>query len=162
MKHYKDFSINYEKLKDLMELEGEDHIKELLTRNWEEVENYQDEVALVPDWDKYLLLEELGLLGIYTVRRLGELVGYAVIFADYSLHFSNDVFAKIETIYIQPEHRKFGIASQFIDVITDNLTKRNASVLTVSSKAEHSFNKLLAKKGFTHLENLYGKLLKGN
>ena len=142
-----------------MRLEGENRIKELLTSNWEEVENYQEQVQLAPDWDKYLLLEEMGLLGIYTVRRSEELVGYAVIFADYNLHFSNDVFAKIETIYIERTQRLFGVASKFIDCIVDNLTLRNVSVVTVSSKAHHSFNKLLNKKGFVHLENLYGKLL---
>lgn len=59
-----------------------------------------------PDREKYLMLEELGALGISSaISDTGELIGFLVVIFAPSLHNGKTV-ATVDTLFIRKEHRK--------------------------------------------------------
>ena len=82
-----------------------EEIKPLLVKHWEEVSFYKD-IALDPDWDGYLRIEESGALRVYTARDdENVLVGYAVFFIKHNLHYKTSLQALQDIIFIDPEKR---------------------------------------------------------
>ncbi len=66
-------------------------IKPLLDKHWAETEPNQDTIPLDPDWKEYALLDQMGILHIFTAREGGELVGYCVVMVSKSIHHKDHI-----------------------------------------------------------------------
>lgn len=86
-----------------------EEIKPLLVKHWEEVSFYKD-IALDPDYESYLKMDELGVLRVYTARDEDNvLMGYAVFFVRANPHYRQSLQAVQDIIFIDPEKRGFGV-----------------------------------------------------
>ena len=81
-------------------------IEPLLEEHWNEVSNNRDVIKLNPDWDTYYILEEQGMLHIFTARDNGKLVGYFVTITRLNIHYKDHLFAANDAIFIKKEYRK--------------------------------------------------------
>jgi len=134
-------------------------MKPLLEKHWKEVAWYQDEIKLNPSYDKYLQLEELGMLHIVTVRDGEELVGYNINFINSHLHYSDHVYAVNDIIFLKPEYRNVGVAIGLLEVTEQELKKLGVSVVTIHMKTDHPFKSLMEHAEFTQQEHIYSKLI---
>lgn len=82
-----------------------DDIEELIQEHYEELCGNRDIIKLAPDWNRYYALEEANKLLVYTVRDGGILVGYSVWFVDVHIHYSGQLFANNDIIFLSKSHR---------------------------------------------------------
>lgn len=88
------------------------------TRDWDEysglLDRHADEVRGKPftlNRETYLALEQQSLLGIFTARENGVLVGYSWHILTRSLH-DNVLIGRDDLWYVEPAHRGKGIGSE--------------------------------------------------
>ena len=132
---------------------------DLIRAHWEEVALNQDKIPLDPDWSFYEALWNAGLLGIYTVRLEGKLVGYFVVVAKPHPHYKQNVFASNDIIYLSPEYRKSSVGAGLISFAENDLKERGVSVLVVNTKVHRPFDPLLERLGFNKIEHTYSKYI---
>jgi GNAT superfamily N-acetyltransferase len=132
----------------------------ILDEHWEEVAGNKQAIKLAPDVDKYQLLQDIGILKNFVLFNEEEMVGYAVIVAQPHLHYKDDVFAFVDVIFVKEKYRNSRAGLLLINTLED-WAKENASILTYHTKPKHpTIEKILEKKGYSHMENIYGKLFK--
>ena len=152
------YKFKRERLSKVLE---KDSLANLVAQNWYEAEDFRDEIELDVDWEKYITLEDLGMLGFYTVRNnKDKLVGYAAVFADNNLHHKQDIFAKIETFFVHPKHRSHGTALKFFQYVIDDIKRHDVSLITFSVKYKHLIEKVLPRYDFKPIETLFALLVK--
>lgn len=82
-----------------------DDIENLIQEHYEELCAHRDIIKLAPDWTRYKALEDACKLLVYTVRDGGILVGYSVWFVDVHIHYSGQLFANNDIIFLSKSHR---------------------------------------------------------
>jgi hypothetical protein len=70
-----------------------------------EVSHHLD-IPVEMDEKRYRFAEKMNALRIYTVRVAGALVGYEVFQVGMSLHYNSSFQARMDTLFIHPDHRK--------------------------------------------------------
>lgn len=150
----KGFKIQVESFYDV-----KDHMDELFYRHWEEIAVNRDKIKLNPDWSFYEQVYLSGNLGIYTVRKDNNLVGYFVVITREHPHYRDHIFAVNDIIYIAPEYRKGLLGYRLIKFAEEDLAKRGVSVLSINTKTHKPFDALLEKAGFNLTERLYTKYI---
>lgn len=133
----------------------------LLKLHWEQIALNKDKIKLNPDWETYKALEDSGILKIFTAREGATLVGYFVVTVMRNLHYKDHLFASNDLIFLHPDHRKGLVGAKLIQFAEEHLKRMGVSVMTVNTKMHKPFDKLLKWLGFTHIENLYSKYLRG-
>lgn len=129
----------------------------LLYLHWKEIAHY-DDIKLDPQTYEYLELEKKGALRCYTARLdSDELVGYAVFFLRYNLHYRSSFQALQDVIFIHPEHR--GEGAKFIMWCDEQLKKENVQVVYHHIKSKHNFGPLLERMDYELVDLIYAKRL---
>jgi len=144
-------------LEDLASVRGE--VDELFYKHWEEIAVNKDKIKLNPDWSFYETLDSMGLLGVYTIRESGTLVGYFVVVAKPHPHYKDHVFAVNDIIYIDPNYRKGLAGFKLIKFVEKDLKTRGVSVLVINTKVHKPFDVLLERLGFQNVERAYSKFI---
>lgn len=142
-----------ELLDDILE-----ELKPLLTNNHEEVEIYQDKMILDPDFDKYKLLESVGILTIFTMRFDKKLVGYNVFFIQPHIHYPGTNFAACDVVYIDPEYRNSDTIN-FFTYSEEKLISKGVDVVTYHMKTNKKFESLMHILDMEHSEHVYAKYI---
>jgi GNAT superfamily N-acetyltransferase len=91
----------------------------------------------------------------------GEVVvGYSVLIVQPNLHYSENVFAHVDIIYVSKQYRKSSIGARLL-LATEQLAKDlGASVITHHAKPYvPMIIKPLEKLGYSLYEHIYGKYL---
>lgn len=131
----------------------------LTEKHWEEIAVNKDKIALNPDYEKYVALEDAGVLKIYTVRDNGQLVGYFLVMVTPHLHYQDHVFAMNDIIYVDPTYRGSTIAYRLIKFAEQQLKAEGVSVLMINMKVHAPFDRLLEGLGFSNTERVYTKFI---
>lgn len=138
----------------------DDGAEDLLLQHWRETALHHEDVPLDPDWSRVFCLEREGWLKVASLRRYGELIGYAVFTIARHLHFRSSVYATCNALYVLPEHR--GYAGGKLVVETERML-RALDVTKVVHQAPVSRGKklgaLLERLGYKHTEDFYCKLM---
>ena len=131
----------------------------LLEKHWEEAALNKNTIKLNPDWDAYADLEDAGILKIFTARDDGKLVGYFVVFVRTHIHHKDHLFAYNDLLYLDKDYRKGFTSSKLIKFAERCLREDDVSFLVVSTKRHRPFDALLKWLGYSHIENIYSKVL---
>lgn len=134
-------------------------IQPLIVRHWREIANYQDEIALDPDWDRYRQLEDAHALVIISCRRDGALIGYSFFLITRHIHYKNCVMAGNDVLFLDPSERKSGLGQRLITESERFLSGLGVNRIIWHVKPKHDFSPLLLKLGYMHEEIVMGKLL---
>lgn len=134
------------------------HAADSLESHWDELANNKDKIKLKPDVEKYQLLMDMGCLHNIVVVHDGKIIGYSVIISQPHLHYSDNLFGMVDVIYVAKEHRNSRLGIELVKR-TEQLAKDiGVDVLTYHTKPNHpAIEKLLYKKGYSHMENIIGK-----
>lgn len=136
-----------------------DEMIPIIEAHWEEVSMYQDKVKLSPDWDMYRKVEEADALVLMTVRDEGKLIGYFVFFVQPHMHYSEDVFAVTDALYLDQGYRHSDVSiSMFIEA-EEFLRQSGVSVIKVSMKTHAPFDSLCEAMGYFNVERIYSKYI---
>jgi hypothetical protein len=131
-----------------------DEIGPLLEKHWREIARYRD-LPLVPHWDGYYAAQEAGRLYIFTARRQGTLVGYAVFFKGHMHYRSSQIYTQ-DILYVLPECRGM-IGARLLKFCDDSLKAEGAQAVYHHCKTDHDFGPLLKKMGYEAIDTVYGR-----
>ena len=137
-----------------------DEAANVLLEHWEELAVNKEHVKLAPDRLKYKQLQELGIINNIVVYDGETVVGYSVLIVQPNLHYSDNVFAHVDIIYVSKNYRLSSIGARLL-LATEQLAKDlGASVITHHAKPYvPMIIKPLEKLGYSLYEHIYGKYL---
>lgn len=147
-----DFSI--EKVADIL-----DEVKPLLESHYKEVEVYQGNVKLNPNYELLTTLEETGVLTAFIMRDEGKLVGYSVFTLTPTLHYKDSQYATNFTVFICPEYRHTEETVHFFYFCEEVLKSQGASLIHYQMKVHKTYNTLMESLGYEHTENIFTKFV---
>lgn len=131
----------------------------LLKKHYAEIAQHQD-IALDVDIDMYRRVEDADMLRIYTARKDGKIVGYATFLISKNAHYRGSLQAKQDVFYVDPSHRGIFIGPKLIAYADAMLTVDGVQVVYHHQKLAHpTLGVLLAREGYEHVENIWGKRL---
>ena len=125
-----------------------DEIKPLLRAHYEEISTDKEIRVLDPDYDKYIQLNEMGGLRVFTVRDDGVLIGYFVTLMTPHIHYMQTEFAMNDIMYLDPGHRGGTVGYRMVKLAIEDLKNLGVEVLIIHMKVEYPFRELLSKLGF--------------
>lgn len=134
-----------------------DELRPLNEEHWEEVAWYQDDIKLNPDYNKYKVLEENGMLQTITARAGEELIGYNIHLLSPNLHYSDHKYACNDVIFLLPEYRHGFAAYQLVTLAEASLREKGVSVVTYHMKLDHPFQHLMKTTGHNPQEMIFSK-----
>jgi len=127
----------------------------LVEKHYDEIAHYQD-IPLDPDVEMYKSMEDIGILKVFTARKAGNLVGYAVFIVKPNPHYKTSMQAIQDVIFIHPRYRGFG--RKFIDWIDQTIHKNyQTDVHYQHVKAAHDFGKMLETLDYKLIDYIYGR-----
>lgn len=138
-----------------------EEIKPIVEKHSAEIDRYLDKIELSPAYDKYIELYQNGLLHCYTVRDDGILIGYYVSIILPHMHYSKDLYAINEILYVDPDYRKSEVAGEMFSRVESIYRDKGVSVMLFNMKTDHKFSGLADSLGFDEAEVVYSKCLKG-
>lgn len=136
-----------------------EEMKPLLESHWEEIAIHKEVVKLDPDYDKYLLLDNMGMLHVLTVRDEGVLIGYFISFIQPHMHYKSTIYAVNDILYLDKEYRKGLTGYKMFKRAEELLTEIGVDVIVIHSKVNKDFKSLMDKLGFNMVENTYSKFV---
>ena len=131
-----------------------EEIKPLLDKHWEEIAHFHD-IALDPNYAMYRKAEEAGKLRVFTARKDGALVGYAV-FITGNLHYQSTSTAMQDILFLLPEHRGF-TGYRLIKFADSELAKEGVQITYHHVKVAHDFGPLLERMGYVPVDIIYAR-----
>lgn len=135
-----------------------DEARPLLERHWREIAHYQD-IALDPDVDGYLTIENAGCLRVFTARLDGALIGYVAFFVRPSMHSRTSPQALQDVLFLDPAHRHGRTGIGLIKFCDDELRDEGVHVAYQSVSARKDFGPVLARLGYQPIETTYARRL---
>lgn len=150
----KEVKFSCELLEDML-----DELKPLLPIHWLEIANDQDTIPLDPDYEWYLSMEKNGHLQICTARKEGVLVGYVITFIRMHPHYKTTKFGNVDIYYLVEECRNNGVGARFFKFHEFIMKSIGVHKLVTMVKTHHDHSPLFKALGYTHTEELFGKIL---
>lgn len=130
----------------------------LFEDHYKEIAHYQD-IPLSINFKKYLEAENTYRLRVFTAREDGELIGYAVFFVSFNLHYSSSYQAVQDVLFIDPSTRGQGLGSAFIEWCDSQLKEEGVQVVYHHVKTAHNFGPLLESLNYELIDLIYGRRL---
>lgn len=147
-------SIQTEKLVDMLE-----ELKPVLPIHWREIALDHDEIPLDPDYDQYLLMEEIGKLHVCTAREDGELIGYFITWVINHPHYKSTLWGKVDIYYVKQEHRTNGVGYKLFTYHEAEMKRLGVDKLINMCKIHQDHAPLFKALGYTEIERVFSKLL---
>lgn len=135
-------------------------IDALAQGHWQEVANHRDVRPLDLDYEKYITINEMKIIRVFTVREDGRLIGYASFFIAPHLHYKRWIHASSDVYYLVPDYRgKDGIGKEFFTKIEEWLKSLDVNVIDIQDKTHHTHEKFFLGLGYKVVEQVYEKVL---
>lgn len=135
-------------------------IEEVAGFHWEELALDQLLFQRDLDHDRYLKLDELGMMHVVTARDDGRLVGYIVCFVMPHMHYkSSGLVALADMYFLLREYRKGGLGVRMFREMERGLKARNVIRAHMSCKVHEDHTKLFEGMGWTLTDLTFSKLL---
>lgn len=149
-----DFQYNVNACEFLDEAQG------LLYQHWEELANNKDTIKLSTDKIKYQQLQDVGILKNIVVYKDNKIIGYSVLLIQPHLHYSNNVYAYVDVIYVDKEYRGTSVGAKLL-ILTEKQAKEEGADVILHHAKPHvaMIVSPLKKLGYTVYEEIYGKFV---
>lgn len=131
----------------------------LFQQHWEEVAHNKDKIKLAIDRKKYISLEEVGALVCFSAFNGDERVGYSIFFVSPHLHYSNNIFAMNDVVFVSKEYRRGSVGLRLMKFAEEYLESIGASIISYHFKPDHDAKGLFSRLGYNMAELTYSKCL---
>lgn len=140
--------------------ECQPEITQLCVRHWEEIALNKDCIPLAPDWDRYQLLANAGMIESAVARdEGGRLVGYQVYIVMPHMHYKTSLTAMSDILFLAPEYRKGMTGIRLMKRAEDRLIERGVQRVIQNVKLHSDWGLILERMKYKPFERLYAKLL---
>jgi GNAT superfamily N-acetyltransferase len=133
-------------------------MQELFPAHYEELCVTKD-FPLVPDYDKYKQMCDLGMLKAVTVSAGDELIGYIIFIIQPHLHYKTCITAFEDIYYVKPEYRKGRIGIRLFQYAEKVLREAGVNRIIMHTKIHLDNSKLFEYLGYKHSDKIYTKIL---
>jgi GNAT superfamily N-acetyltransferase len=132
-------------------------IKPLLVEHWEELAAFPD-VPLNPNFPFYKTAADNDFIRIYTARKDGQLIGYAIYTITKSNpHYMQMANASSDIVLVKKEHRNIGVGMGLYDFIENDL---EGFVIQTNDKIAHpELGALMKARGYVPMTTVWTKRL---
>lgn len=134
-------------------------VEPLLREHYDESSTDKAVLPLDPDWPHYYVLEEMGMLKVFTVRSGGELVGYAAFFVWPHHHSRKVKIAVCDVIFLRPSYRIGAGVCRFLRFIEQRLAACHVKKTMFTVKTHVDWSPLLERVGYRLEEVGFTKVL---
>lgn len=133
----------------------------LLYEHWLEVALDRDKIKLDPDFEKYVTIDDAGMLSSQTMRDNGKLVGYFISIVVPHLHYRQSLTASTDVYYIDPAHRRGLSSYRFLKFVERDLKRRGVQKHYTMRKLhlDPRIGDLWERLGYKPVELWYTKIL---
>lgn len=132
--------------------------KEVIPAHYEEL-SVTKEFELDPDWDRYIALEDAGILKVITCRNDSELIGYIIFFIQPHIHYKQCFTAFEDIYYLKKEYRKGRTGIKMFKFAEEYLKSIGVQRVLYGTKVHLDNSRLFEYLGYKFFEKLYGKLI---
>lgn len=132
--------------------------EDILYRHWQELALNKDKIYLKPDVQRYVGLQKNNILHNIVVYKDNKIVGYSITLITPSLHYSDNIFAQVDVIYVDQAYRHSTIGARLL-IETERQAKDNGAhvVLHHAKPYVPMIIKPLEKLNYQLYELMYGK-----
>jgi hypothetical protein len=134
-------------------------MKEILQRDWEEVQHNSKTHKLDPDLDSYNALEERGQLYVFTCRDDGVLAGYFTAFVISDLHSKGSMRVVNDAIFLDKPYRKGFTGIRLIKFAEDCIKADGHLMLSISTTELNPIDPLMIRLGYSKVSTTFEKEL---
>lgn len=135
-------------------------IEDIAGFHWEELALDQLLFQRDLDHERYLKMDELGMMHVVTARDGAKLVGYIVCFVMPHLHYkSSGLTALADMYYLLHEYRKGGLGVRMFREMERGLKERGVIRAHMSCKVHEDHTRLFEGMGWKLTDYTFSKLL---
>lgn len=132
-------------------------IQTLIHGHWEEIAGHKDKIDLDPDWEKYRVMEEAGMVAMATVRDDGRMVGYSIFFVVPLMHYKKHRAASNDVVYLHPDYRKGFVGIRLLKYSHEMIKKLGGVHRIIwHLKPKSDWSAILERMGYFREEILMG------
>lgn len=135
-------------------------IGRLLPDHYEELATNKDMRKLAPDWDRYVALENSGILDIIVVSVDGTPVGYAANVRMPHIHYKHLMVSNNDLIYLSPTYRGEGVGGALMDAMEELALARGAQEVLWHAKPGTALDSLLKAREAPVQDIIYSRALR--
>lgn len=129
----------------------------IIQSHYEELALNKDKVPLIPNWDKYILLENADALVHISLREDGILIGYFIGVVDTHLHYMQTKMFTMDIMYVSPKHRNSNGGMLLMEKLEEECRRRGVQKMILNTKKHFNIGALYVRRGFKHIEEIYSK-----
>lgn len=133
-------------------------MQELFPAHYEELCVTKD-FPLLPDYDRYKQLCDMGCIRCITCSSDDELIGYIIFIIQPHLHYKTCLTAFEDIYYIKPEYRKGRIGIKLFQYAEKVLKASGVDRVIIHTKIHLDNSRLFEYLGYKNSDKLYTKLL---
>lgn len=137
-----------------------DALERIIVEHYDEIAHNKDKIRLRPDWERYYALDDGGLILNIGAYDGDKLVGYYISFLMPHLHYSDDLFAMCDIVFILPEYRVGTTGYKMFKFHEEVCKERGVSVMTMHVKTDNDFSPLMERLEWKWAEKLFTKCIK--
>lgn len=130
----------------------------LLRAHYQEIAHFKD-IPLDPDWKLYESAHDSGMLHVYTARKAGLLLGYAVFFVRPNPHYKTSRQAVQDILYLDPSLRSGFNGLRFIRWCDRQLRHDGVQAVYHHVKCANDFGPVLRRMGYQQVDMIFAKRL---
>jgi hypothetical protein len=132
----------------------------LAREHWKEVGTHNDILDFDPDHERYVALENIGMLHILTARDEGVLVGYFFVGILRHPHDRKCLIGTDMLVYCRPQYRRELLGPLMYDAAEKKLEELGAHIVMFRKKAHWNGDGFLTRRGYGPQETIYDKVLR--
>jgi len=132
--------------------------KELVAKQWEEVDHRRKTSKLNVVEDFYKTAEEAGIHFIVAAIDGDKVAGYISLFYQDSPH-TGTLHVVTDTVYVNSEYRHSGVGKEMIKIAEEEAKRIGAEHFMITFKNEYDHSSIVEDLGFFSYQTIYSKAL---
>lgn len=130
----------------------------LLKAHYDEVAKNKDVMVLDPDWDRYIALDDAGVLVVLGVFSEDEqLLGYSVGLVTSHLHYRGLTYYQNDVLFLAASARRSHIGIDLIEATERVAGARGARFVCWHAKQGTALDRLLDRRGYGVQDIIYSR-----
>lgn len=129
----------------------------LLEDHYQELAKNKNLAVLAPDVNKYLAMQDAGIVVTLLARKEDQLVGYSITFITKHLHYKHLVYAQNDVLFVDRSHRKGRVGIRLIKETEKICAEKGAKQIVWHAKPDTPLDMLMPALGYNTQDVMYSK-----
>jgi len=137
-----------------------DEVAALTIQHYEEIALFKDKIKLDPDYERYEVLEEKGILCFITVRDSdvgNKIVGYHISLVMPHLHYKSTLIGITDIFFLDKEYRQGLEGLKLFKFFEEEMLRRGVKEIMAGTKLRLNLGKMFTHLGWIETDHMYAK-----